>query len=164
MSHLMMGNFFLWANISGYVVAYYHYLGDKNATIQNSGVVLSLTSLTKNLVSPLGAFLYKRVNTRIIIFTTCAICIGSVYMASVVKSWGAFLVFFAVLFPSGIGMCYWIPIFCAWEHFPNNKCLFAGIIMAAFGVGPSIFAIITTAIANPDDLKKVEDKNSPLNA
>jgi hypothetical protein len=41
--HLFCGNMYLWGNINNYVVTYFHYLGDDQATIANSVVVLPIS-------------------------------------------------------------------------------------------------------------------------
>lgn len=159
--HLMIGNFTLWANISGYVVAYFHNLGDENATVGNSLLVPSITTTVKNLIGPFGGYLFLRMNTRLLLIIASSICIGAVYSASLVESWNQFLIVYPFLFAFGIGINYWIPIFCAWEHFPNNKGLMTGIIMFAYGIGPSVFGLICNSIVNPDDLVKVAAPESP---
>ena len=67
-----------------------------------------------------------------------------------------YLVLSAGFFPMGIGLCYWTPIICGWEWFPENKGLVTGIIVGGFGLGAFIFGLITSAVANPDNLERVE--------
>ena len=55
--HLMLGNLYLWGNISGYVVAYFHYLGDTNATVSNAVIVIPLSKFIQSVLNPVGAFL-----------------------------------------------------------------------------------------------------------
>ena len=55
--HLMLGNLYLWGNISGYVVAYFHYLGDQNATVSNAIIVIPLSKFIQSVLNPVGAFL-----------------------------------------------------------------------------------------------------------
>ena len=74
-------------------------------------------------------------------------------MASVMTNFWAFIFFYAVVFPFGIGMVYWPPIMCGWEWFPENKGLVSGLVIGGFGFGAFIFGFVTTAIAIPDDEK-----------
>ena len=60
---------------------------------------------------------------------------------------------YAVIFPAGIGIVYWVPIMCGWEWFPDRKGLVSGLVVGGYGFGAFIFGYISTAIANPDDLK-----------
>lgn len=46
-----------------------------------------------------------------------------------------------------------MPVMCAWEWFPKRRSTVTGCILCGYGFGAFIFGIITTAIANPNDLK-----------
>ena len=59
---------------------------------------------------------------------------------------------YGILNGVGAGITYFVPIVCAWEYFPKNKGLVAGIIIGAFGFGPFIFIQLATKIVNPDNL------------
>ena len=67
-----------------------------------------------------------------------------------------FVFLYAVVFPAGIGMCYWTPIMSVWEWFPDNKGLVTGLIVGGFGFGAFIFGFITTAIANPHNEQRIK--------
>ena len=41
--HLFCGNMYLWGNVSGYVVSYFHFEGDSNATLSVAVIVLPLS-------------------------------------------------------------------------------------------------------------------------
>jgi OFA family oxalate/formate antiporter-like MFS transporter len=84
----------------------------------------------------------------------------SVLIASFMKSWWGFVIFYGVFFPMGIGICYWVPIMCGWEWFPEHKGLVSGLIVAGYGFGSFIFGFITSAICNPDDAKVHVDDGS----
>jgi hypothetical protein len=43
LAHLMIGNLYLWGNITEYVVSYFHYLGDTRATPQNAVIIIPLS-------------------------------------------------------------------------------------------------------------------------
>lgn len=68
------------------------------------------------------------------------------------QSWWGFLIFYGIFFPAGIGICYWVPIVCGWEWFPDHKGLISGLIVAGYGFGSFFFGFLTTAIVNPDNL------------
>ena len=55
--HLMLGNIYLWGNISGYVVAYFYHLGDKNATASNAVLVIPLSFTLQSFFNPVGAYM-----------------------------------------------------------------------------------------------------------
>lgn len=158
--HLMLGNIYLWGNISGYVVAYFHKLGDQHANKDNAVFVIPLSFVGQTLFNPVGAYLQKRMNPKIILSLGSSIVILSVYLSSYTKSWDAFLIIYAVIFPIGIGICYYTPLMCGWEHLPSKKGAVSGLVIGGFGFGAFIFGFISTAIANPDNLKKVKEDPS----
>ena len=147
----MIGNLYLWGNISGYVSSYYHYLGNENATKSNAVIIIPLSFTVQSFLNPVGAYLQKKVDPRVIMFIGCLICNGSVYLASLTKSWNLFVILYAVCFPMGVGTVYWTPIMCGWEWFPERKGLISGLVVGGFGFGAFIFGFISSAIANPDD-------------
>ena len=69
--------------------------------------------------------------------------LSSVLIASFVKTWWLFFIFYGVLFPIGIGINYWPPIIAAWEWFPESKGLITGLVLGSFGFGSFIFNFIT---------------------
>jgi MFS family permease len=89
------------------------------------------------------------------------LCIGAFYFASYAKTWYSFLIIYAGVFPIGVGLCYWTPIMCGWEHLPSRKGLVSGLIIGGFGFGAFIFGFISTAIANPANEHKIETKDDP---
>jgi len=78
---------------------------------------------------------------------------GSIFIASYMHNWWTFVFFYAVLFPIGIGIVYWIPIICAWEWFPERKGLVTGAILAGYGFGSFIFGFLSTAMVNPNNVR-----------
>lgn len=76
---------------------------------------------------------------------------SGILVASLVQEWILFVIFYAGVFPIGVGLLYWTPIICAWEWFPDRKGMISGLIIGAFGFGALIFGFITTAIVNPEN-------------
>ena len=83
------------------------------------------------------------------------VMLSAVLAASFVKSWWAFVVLYAIMWPMGVGMVYWPAIICSWEWFPDNKGQVSGLIVGAYGLGAFIFSFVTTAIVNPDNKSPV---------
>jgi OFA family oxalate/formate antiporter-like MFS transporter len=112
-------------------------------------IVIPLAKTIQSCLNPLGAYLQKRIPIRYLTGIASTICIASIYCSSFAKTWDQFIFLYAVCFPTGVGLLYWPPIICGWEHFPNNKGRATGLIMGGFGFGGFIFGIFTTALANP---------------
>ena len=94
---------------------------------------------------------------RALILVGGATCLLSVYGAAHSTSFIEFFIFYACLFPFGIGLTYWAPIVGAWEWFGRVKGTASGIIMAAFGMAAFVFGFATTAIVNPENEGRVAD-------
>jgi MFS family permease len=62
---------------------------------------------------------------------------------------------FYMLYIFGYGICcgttYMVPVKLGWKAFPRQPGLISGIIIGGYGVGPLIFAQISSAIVNPDN-------------
>jgi OFA family oxalate/formate antiporter-like MFS transporter len=153
MIHLFCGNMYLWGNVNSYVVTHFHYLGDKNATTANAVVVFPLMLTCQSLTNPIGAYLQKRYNPKVIISVGLSMMCCAILGAALSTSWFLFVFFMGVLYPMGIGMVYWIPICCGWEWFPERKGLISGLIIGGYGFGAFIFDFVSNAIANPNDFK-----------
>lgn len=62
------------------------------------------------------------------------------YASSYTKSLTPFLALYTGCNGIGTGMCYFIPLVCAWEHFPERKGLMTGIIIGAYGFASFAFS------------------------
>ena len=144
---------YLWGNVSGYVVSYYHMLGDEKATMTLAVACLPLSFFVQTCFNPLGAFWQKKYNPKLVILLGVSIMSGSILFASYMKTWWSFVAFYCFGYPAGIGIVYWVPIMCGWEWFPENKGLVSGLVVGGYGFGAFIFGFVTTAIANPENLK-----------
>ena len=50
----------------------------------------------------------------------------------------------------GTGVCYFVPLVCGWEYFPQKKGIVTGMILAGYGFSSFIFSQVSTALANPN--------------
>jgi len=108
--------------------------------------------LVMTCVNPIGAYLQKRYNPKILMNVGFCLVLGGTYIAAnVANTWQTFVLFYGVVQPIGYGLLFWTPILCAWEWFEDRKGLATGLILGAFGLAPSIFGILTTAIVNPNN-------------
>ena len=160
--HLFIGNLYLWGNINHYVLSYYHHkFNDPGATETWAQLMLPITFLIQTCFNPVGAYLQKRWNVKVILLLGCSIMLGGIYLASIATNWWLFFFMYSFVFPTGIGLVYWTPVICCWEWFPDKKGLMTGLIVGAFGLGAFFFGFITTAIVNPDNEKLNQDEPKP---
>lgn len=155
--HLFIGNLYLWGNIAPYVISYLHYQGDPDANDDKIIMVIPISFLLESFACNLGSYLQKRYNNRVTIAVFGILCLGSIFGASQVKTFKAFMMFYGVLFPIGIGVIYFVALMAAWEWFGPYKGFCTGVIVAGFGFGTFIFSFITTGIVNPHDQGRVKD-------
>jgi MFS family permease len=148
----MIGNLYLWGNICQYVTSYYKInQEDPNASNSKAILILPLSFTVQACFNPVGAYLQKKMNPKILMLIGSAVCISSLYLASLMTSWIWFVFFYAVCFPIGVGLSYWTPILCGYEWYPKRKGMVSGIIIGAFGFGAFIFGFLTKEIVNPDN-------------
>ena len=93
-------------------------------------------------LQPLGAFLQKRYNNRLILLGGAILCISGVFISSFLKTRVAFIFFYGILFGFGVGLSYFIPLMCGWEWLPNNRGFVSGIVVGGFGFGSFFFGLL----------------------
>jgi hypothetical protein len=152
---VLNGSSYLWGNISGYVVSYYHFKGDTHATLAFAVICIPMNFVITGICYPFSAMLQKAYNPKIVIFCASLITVGGFYVASLMDTWYGFLLFYAFVQPIGMGLSYMIPMTCAWEWFPNNQGLVTGILCAGFGFSAFFFGLYSTYIVNPEDIDPV---------
>lgn len=101
-------------------------------------------------MGPVGAALTRKVNPKLLIGLGASLMLAGTFFASYMINWYLFVLFYAVLYPVGMGLVYYVPMICCWEWFPENKGLVSGLIVGGFGFGAFIFGFLSTALANPD--------------
>jgi hypothetical protein len=61
-----------------------------------------------------------------------------------------FLFIYGIIGGIGFGVCYFLPIVCAWSHFSQNqRPLISGVILCAFSFNALACTLYTTHIINP---------------
>ena len=153
--HLFAGNQYLWGNIANYIVSYFHFQGDSNATVKISFLVRPISTTSMIIFGSLGSFLIKKFNVTQLMIAGSIMQLGGLLAASYVKSWWLFVILYSVVWPMGAGIVYWPAIICSWEWFPKNKGMITGFIAGAYGLGAFIFSFLTSYIVNPDNLSPV---------
>jgi OFA family oxalate/formate antiporter-like MFS transporter len=160
---LYLGCFFLWANISIYVLSYFHEI--------NPGVSFGFTFLvdavlvaTQLVGYNIGLYLFqnRRWNPKIIIALGSTISLVGVYGSSLTENISGYLGCYCVLNGLGCGMCYLVPLICGWEWFPDRKGMVSGVTLGGYGFGSFIFSLVSTHLVNPDGVNpSIKDPNNP---
>jgi len=78
----VIGNLYLWGNVTEYVISHFHYLGDEDSTPSRGAIVIPLSFTIQCIFNPLSAYLQKRYNPKLIMLGGSLIVLGSVYCAA----------------------------------------------------------------------------------
>lgn len=142
---LFNGVFFLWANISVYVLSYIH-IYDKKVNA-DAIYYVDMAAVFLNLVGyQIGAYLLneRQWNPKYILLLGASIALTGIFASSFTTSLTTFVFMYGACSGLGCGMNYLIPFVCGWRYFPNNKGLVSGIISGAYGMGNMIFSLMST--------------------
>ena len=138
---IYLGCFFLWGNISIYVLSYFY---QKNPDLAYDFIFLVDVFLVfSNWTGyQIGVYLFmtRYWNARLVIFLGGFISLTGIYMSSYTKDLETYLFLYCCMNGIGCGMCYFIVLICAWEWFPTRKGLVTGLTLGGYGFGSFIFA------------------------
>ena len=151
---LYLGCFFLWGNISIYVLSYFH---EKDPTASYDFIfVVDVFLVFSNWCGYwVGTYLFqiRRWHPKLVITLGCVISLSGVFLSSYTVSIGPFLGLYCVMNGIGSGMCYLVPLICGWEWFPKSKGLVTGCTLGGYGFGSFIFALLSTKLVNPNNIQ-----------
>ena len=133
------GCFFLWANISVYVLSYV-YKYDKTVNV-DAIFYVDLALLALNVIGyQVGMYLLndRGWGPKHIVAVGGFLALAGKWFASYTTSIWVFISLYGLLGGIGNGMSYMIPLVCTWEYFPKRKGLITGIIVSGYGLGSFI--------------------------
>jgi len=152
---LFLGSQYIAGNIAPYILTYYHNLGQTELTETDTFYILTVMIVIAMMFYPIGGRLARRYKPRNLILTFAPIGLTGIFISSFMSNYWAWLVTYSGSFGFLIGCIYIVPIQVAWVHFPKNIGLAGGIVISGFGGGAFFFNFISTAFANPNNLKPV---------
>lgn len=124
---------------------------DSSITLNKTLIIAPILNVMQGLTVFFGPFLLRYLPPYFVMAFGSSIALGGLFASSYVTSLPAFAVLYGVFYGFGLGICYLVPLICAWEHFPNRKGLISGIIIGGFGFGAFFFGFISFALANPNN-------------
>ena len=147
---IYLGCFFLWGNISIYVLSYFYEI-DPTTSYDFIFLVDSFLVLSNWIGYNVGTYLLKnrRWHPKLVIGLGCALSLGGVFLSSYTRSLGLYLACYCGMNGIGTGACYFVALICGWEYFPDTKGLVTGVILSGYGFGAFIFAQVSTKLVNP---------------
>jgi MFS transporter, OFA family, oxalate/formate antiporter len=149
---LFNGVFYLWANISVYILSYI-YIYDKNVNADAIYYVDMASTFLTLAGYQIGAYLIneRQWNPKCILALGGSIAFTGIFAASFTTNLTTFVILYGACAGIGCGINYLIPFVCVWKYFPENKGLVTGIISGAYGMGNLIFSYLSTSLVNPND-------------
>ena len=101
--------------------------------------------------NPLGAFLYKRINPKLIILVGLTVVLSATYITTLTYTFSQFILTWGIIEVAGTGICYFPPLICGWEWFQDQKGIVTGVVLGAFGFSAFVFSFVALAVMNPDN-------------
>ena len=129
------GVMYVWGNIGPYIVSHYREIGDESANHKTAIIVLPISLAVMALTNPLGVWLLKKLNPKVVLLIGTLIMIITLFLAKVTTSWWLFVLFYGGLLPISSGLMYTVPIVLGWEWFPNHKGLICGLNIGSNAFG-----------------------------
>ena len=145
-----LGSFYLWSNISTYVLSYF-YIFNPNLNVGFIPLVDTMLKFSFWLGLILGSYLMQnlRVKPKKVLMLGSGVALVGILGASFTKSLWPFLLCYGGANGIGQGTCYMVPLICGWEYFPTRKGLVSGIALSSYGFSSFVFGLLSTALVNP---------------
>lgn len=158
--HLTLGTLYCWGNFLSYAPQYLKfYDGQEHKGAQPDAlIVIPLTILSMCVSMPLGPSLVNAVGASKTLLIGSWLMSAGVFLSSYAKSLSAFILSYAVLFGTGVGLAYTAPMVAGWKWLPLQKGLVSGIILTGFGSGGFFFNLLGTSFVNPKGFDAVNGK------
>ena len=146
-----LGCFFLWGNISIYVLSYF-YQHCRSCSYTFIFMVDSMLIFSNWTGYHIGVYLFqtRRWNAKLVICLGGTLSLSGVYLSSYTTGIRSFLAMYCCMNGIGCGTCYFVVLICAWEWFPTKKGLVTGLTLGGYGFGSFLFSLISTRLVNPE--------------
>jgi len=115
--HLAIGSFYIWGNVSLYVVSYL-ILQKNEIKPADAVIIIPLNLIVSVVLGPFTAQLARLYNIRILQLISGFILILSSFMMSRTKNWFEFLFWCGFVSPISVSMSFMPVIMVSWEWFP----------------------------------------------
>lgn len=151
--HLTFGTVYCWGNLAPYVVSYMRELGHDVDYGEMSWAV-SVTTAMQAVTMLVGGWLHPRIGLHKTAGLGCCMATLGVFLSSFTIRHGKslFLLTYAVLFGSGVGFGYVVPMLVLMKWLPSSRGLASGIVVAGFGAGACVFNKLQEEWINPQHM------------
>ncbi|KAJ9452183.1 monocarboxylate transporter [Diplonema papillatum] len=153
--HVVLGTLYCWGNLTTYVTSYLRRLYPRVSYDDTLWAYL-LTPLAQAVAMPtIGAYVTSHSGPRSAAYAgglLCGLCMLACSYA-VRYSLAAFVLVFGGMWGTSIGLAFSTPIVAGVTYLPERKGLVAGVVAAAYGLGPFVMNFVITAYVNPHGCK-----------
>ena len=148
---MYLGCFFLWGNISVYVLSYFYWI---NPDFDDSFIFLvDLFLVFSNWLGyQVGVYLVQnlRLKAKLIVFIGGFMSLAGVFISSYTKDLKVYIALYCCMNGIGCGINYFAVLVFAWEWFPHKKGFVTGLTLGGYGFGSFMFTLISTKLVNPN--------------
>ncbi|KAL8595959.1 hypothetical protein ACOMHN_018271 [Nucella lapillus] len=150
--HLTLGTLYTFGNLSPYLTSYIRqHSSPSDLTYAESVWIYALAGMGQGMTMYIGGVLERRLGTRL------SVLIGGWFQSlgimltyfTIKHSFAATVFTYGLMFGSGVGVAYAIPLAVGMRWLPHRKGLVNGCVVAGFGGGAFIFNLVQTAYINP---------------
>jgi MFS family permease len=156
LTHLVLGTFYLWGNISLYATSYYRWNGNPGLESATMQYVFPFVYLGIFMGGFMGLPLARRIGHRITSGSIILVYFTSVILASK-SSFLEFIITMGFLPGFCVGNEYLIPVDNAYPYYPHRKGIVSGIILCGLGFGSLVFNPLMQYLINPNNEDPLED-------
>lgn len=162
-SHLVFGSVYCWSNFQSYAPPRLKFF-DGSLTRTGSPdllLVFPLALVSQCFAMPFGTILVKKIGSRTSLILGVGLVSAGVFLSSYAQDLVTFILCYAILYGTGIGIGYTAAMIAGWKWMPTAKGLVSGSILAGFGSGGFIFNMVGTHLANPNGLNPIKGHFPP---
>ena len=147
-AHLFLAS--LWTPLSPYFISYL----SKSYTLSESDLffVPALSLILMAISTSVDRQLLRFLHPKLILTLGGLLILTGYLLASLTSNPYLFIFLYTGLPSIGSGICYLIPIICAWEYYPNRKGLITGLILSAASICPFAFSFFFNYFFNPTNI------------
>lgn len=162
-AHLTLGTLYCWGNFISYAPDKLRFFDGQSHPGQQPDAlyVIPFTIIALAIGVPIGPILVKKIGARAGCIIGSWIAATGVYLASYQNTLSMFMLFYAIMFGTGVGLAYTSPMVAGWKWLPEAKGLVSGAVLAGFGTGGFIFSKIGSKTVNPTNADLVDGKFPP---
>jgi hypothetical protein len=91
-------------------------------------------------------------------FVTMSIFAMSIYLSSLTTNYYSFLVLYAAVPGTMVGLGMTIPHYCVWQYYPEQSQFYGNVFLVANFMAPLVPNLIIHYVCNPDNIRIEYDR------